>query len=186
MEDINSRIPDDHSTKATFLIMSGIICQDIGDVDNALKYYIQSSENAFALPSTRILSARDALRIYQGRGEWDEAIKLARNASKLFTLVCSRYISLRDQQHAITSISGFAADACSLFLMGGRPEEALQQLEFGRGLILSYLVDGKSDISVMKEDPEACELVEHYESLRDQLFRSSDVDRSSARRDQLG
>jgi len=185
MEDVNSRMPDDHPTKATFLMMSGMICHTLGDIDRALEYYIQSAENAYALPATRILSARDALRIYQNKREWYKAILLVRNASKLLPLVCSRYISLRDQQHAIANISGFAADACSLFLMGGRPEEALQQLEFGRGLILSYLVDGKSDISTMKEDPEACELVERYESLRDQLSRASEADRPSGRRDKL-
>ncbi|KAH7174990.1 CHAT domain-containing protein [Fusarium flagelliforme] len=185
MEDVNSRMPDDHPTKATFLMMSGMICHSLGDIDRALEYYIQSAENAYALPATRVISARDALRICQNREEWDKAILLVRKASKLLPLVCSRYISLRDQQHAITNISGFAADACSLFLMSGRPEEALQQLEFGRGLILSYLVDGKSDISIMKEDPEACELVEHYESLRDQLSQASETDRPSGRRDQL-
>jgi tetratricopeptide (TPR) repeat protein len=185
MEDVNSRMPDDHPTKATFLMMSGMICHALSDVDRALEYYIQSAENAYALPATRVLSARDALRIYQNRGEWDKAILLVREASKLLPLVCSRYITLRDQQDAITSISGFAADACSLFLMNGRPEEALEQLKFGRGLILSYLVDGKSDISTMKEDPEACELVERYESLRDQLSQTSEVDGPSGRQDQL-
>ncbi|ENH75741.1 hypothetical protein FOC1_g10003903 [Fusarium oxysporum f. sp. cubense race 1] len=185
MKFVTSRMLDDHPNKAAFLMTSGTICETLGDVDKGLQYYTQAFENSYSLPIIRLWSARNALRIHRNASEWDKAILLAGNASKLLPLVCSRYVSLRDQQHAINQVSGFAADACSLFLMSGRPEEALQQLEFGRGLILSYLADGNSDNSTMKEDPRVRGLVERYENLRDQLTQVSEDDRLSGRRDQL-
>ncbi|PNP73769.1 hypothetical protein FNYG_12959 [Fusarium nygamai] len=184
VESANLRMLHDHPHNAGWSMTSGNICQALGDVNQALRYYIISAENRHALPAFRVQAARAGLRIYRSKSEWDKAILLASIASKLLPLVCSRYISLRDQEHAITNTSGFAADACSLFLTSGRPEEALQHLEFGRGLILGYLVDGRSDLSAMKEDPQACELVRRYEILRDQLSQVNEADGPSGRRDQ--
>lgn len=172
---------DDYPKKAEFQTNQGIICECLGYLDEAYEAFAQSAESPYALPSIRLQSARIALRIAAGKGKWDEAISLAKNASKLLPLVCSRYISLQDQEYTIKDVSGLAADSCSLLLMSERPEEALQQLEFGRGLILGYLVDGKSDLSLMKEDPEARELVERYERLRDDVSRPVDPQMSGGR-----
>lgn len=43
-------------------------------------------------------------------------------------------------------ISGLAANVCSLFFKAGYVHQALQQLEFGRRIILGYLIDGRSDL----------------------------------------
>ncbi|KAF5724673.1 TPR domain-containing protein [Fusarium mundagurra] len=185
VESANFSMFDDHPEKARWSIALGNIYQTLGDVDKALRYYILSAENQNALPIIRVQAARDGLRIYRSKSDWDKAILLASIASKLLPLVCSRYVSLRDQEHAIANISGFAADACSLFLMSGCPEEALQHLEFGRGLILGYLVDGRSDLSAMKEDNQVCGLVKRYEILRDQLSKVNEAERPSGRRDEL-
>lgn len=185
VESVASRILDDDPSKAIALRTSGMICETLGHSNEALGYYVRAAENQCGLPIVSVQSARHALRIYRNGSEWDKAIVLARNASKLLPLVCSRYISIRDQEHVVTNVSGFAADVCSLLLMSGRPEEALQQLEFGRGLILSYLVDKRSDLSAMKEDPQAYGLVERYENLRDQLSHVAEVERPSGTRDHL-
>ncbi|KAL4771210.1 CHAT domain-containing protein [Aspergillus nidulans var. acristatus] len=46
--------------------------------------------------------------------------------------------------HAIAQTAGLAADAGSIFLRLTQPAKALQLLEFGRGLILGYLIDSRS------------------------------------------
>lgn len=172
---------EDYPNRAAFQTVQGMTCEGLGYLDEAYEAFAQSADNPYALPSIRLQSARSALRIAAGKGKWDKAISLAKNASKLLPLVCSRYISLQDQEYTIKDVSGLAADSCSLLLMSERPEEALQQLEFGRGLILGYLVDGKSDLSLMKEDPEARELVERYERLRDDVSRPVDPQMSEGR-----
>ena len=176
---------DDHPNKARFQTDQGMTCEDLGYCEEAYEAFTQSAGNLYALPSIRLQSARRALRIAAGKGERDKAISLAKNASKLLPLVCSRYLSLQDQEYTIKDVSGLAADSCSLLLMGGRPEEALQQLEFGRGLILGYLLDSKSDLSLMKEDPEARELVERYEQLRDDISKPVEPGQMSGARDQI-
>ncbi|RGP71228.1 chat domain-containing [Fusarium longipes] len=186
--DINSassEMQDDNPSKATFLFTFGLICQTLGDIYEALACFDQAFTSSCSLPIIRVWAARSALRIHENTKSWDEAILLAGSASKLLPLVCSRYISLRDQQHAIAQVSGLAADAASLFLMAERPDEALQQLEFSRGLILSYLVDSNSNLSNMKQDSEACALAERYENLRNELNQAPRDENLSGRQDQL-
>jgi hypothetical protein len=60
--------------------------------------------------------------------------------------------------------SGLAADACSLALKTGDIDGALQQLECGRGLVLGYIIDSRSDLSDLKRDQPT--LAEEYETHR--------------------
>ncbi|KAL3435070.1 hypothetical protein BDV09DRAFT_195245 [Aspergillus tetrazonus] len=83
---------------------------------------------------------------------WQEAAVLAEEAVQLLPLVCTRYLNREDQQHAVSQTAGLAADACSIFLHLRQPGKALQILEFGRALILGYLVDSCSDVDRLQED----------------------------------
>jgi tetratricopeptide (TPR) repeat protein len=86
---------EDYPNRAAFQTVQGMICEDLPYLEEAYEAFAQSANNPYALPSIRLQSARSALRITAGKGEWDKAISLAKNASKLLPLVCSRYISLR-------------------------------------------------------------------------------------------
>ena len=96
--------------------------------------------------------------------KWDQASSLAQAAIELLPLVCGRYLSRSDQQYAILQISGLAADACSLSLKVGHVHRALQQLEFGRGVILGYLIDGRNNLADLQEDYP--HLANEYDALR--------------------
>lgn len=101
---------------------------------------------------------------------------------ELLPLVCGRYLSRDDQQYAILQISGLAADACSLSLKVGHVHQALQQLEFGRGIILSYSIDGRSDLAKLQNDYPS--LADKYKQLRFKAFTEIEA-KEPAIREQL-
>ncbi|KAL4747469.1 CHAT domain-containing protein [Aspergillus terricola var. indicus] len=137
---------------------------NLQDFESALQHIVTSANMPNALPLERIKHARQAIRVLWPQGEWNAAMMLAKNAVQLLPLVCSRYLSRDDQQYAITQTAGLAADACSIFLQLGQPERALQTLEFGRSLILGYLIDSRSDVDQLQNDHPA--LAKQYDRLR--------------------
>lgn len=66
--------------------------------------------------------------------------------------LCDRSLSLNDQQHAVLQIEGLAANVCSLCLQENRVTEAVQKLQFGRGLLLRYMFDKRDNVSALQED----------------------------------
>jgi tetratricopeptide (TPR) repeat protein len=189
--------PKDHPDRARWLLNLGNVLElqhrrtDAGPsreqmidpkaVDRALECYIESYESANASPLTRVKAAREAIRILVDRKNWDGAVQLAEGAAKLLHIICGRYSTRADQQHAITQTSGLAADACSLLLKTGNTWRALQLLEFGRGLILGYTIDNRnepSEVSALKRDHPS--LAKRYESLRFRAMVPVDLEDPSA------
>lgn len=134
------------------------------DLLEALDSFSEASRCLSAIPRTRVRSARGAVMTLQFLEEWDRASEIAQDAVQLLPLVCGRHLNRQDQQHAIQETSGVAAIACSLSIKTGCVEQALQQVEFGRGLILGYSIDNKSDISVLKQADSF--VAERFEQLR--------------------
>jgi hypothetical protein len=88
-------------------------------------------------------------------------------------------LSRDDQQYAVRQTSGLAAEACSVSLRKGDVSEALRRIEFGRGLILGYLIDGQSDLSELElAHPD---LAKEYEDLRFKAFRQTESDEPAIR-----
>lgn len=152
---------------------------DVGDRDSALQYFVRLSRALQAPPLSRIEASRAAIRILKLKDDWEQARDLAAEALKLLPLVCSRYLGLQDQQYALTQTSGLAADACSLTLKTKDVEGAIQQLEFGRGMIVGYMIDSRSDLSELKKD--FPKLAEQYETLGYKVSRKIDSQEASVR-----
>jgi SpoVK/Ycf46/Vps4 family AAA+-type ATPase len=181
--------PLNHSERAGYLNNLGNMLSDryersenIEDERAALNVWIQSSICSSSAPLLRIRGARQALRILTRNGDWDQAHTVAETAINLLPRACSRFLSRDDQQHAVRQTSGLAADACSVSLRKGDIDEALRRIEFGRGLILGYLIDGQSDLSELEKTH--LNLAKEYEQLRFQAFRPVDSDEPAIREQQ--
>jgi hypothetical protein len=153
-EEAVASTPLNHSDRAARLNNLGNMLSDkyertgnIEDERAALTILIQSSQCLTSAPLPRIRAARHALRILSRKGDWDQAHSVSETAVSLLPHACSRFLSRNDQLHAIRQTSDLAADACSLSLRKGDVSEALRRIEFRRGLILGYLIDGQSDLS---------------------------------------
>ncbi|KAF0327339.1 TPR domain-containing protein [Colletotrichum asianum] len=143
--------PKNHPDLAKYLGNLGdvLFCRyeqtgNIEDRDSALNLFEESTKCPTAIPVVRVQAARRAIRILSDLSMWGRACELAQDAVKLLPSVCDRSLDRQDQHHAVLQTAGLASDACSLFVRTGRVSQALQQVEFGRGLILGYLIDNPS------------------------------------------
>jgi len=126
-----------------------------------------------SLPLHRLKSGRNAIQVFHRRIEWKKAGAIAETLFGLLPHLCGRYLSRDDQQHILKQLSGFAADACSLSLKLNNPREALRRVEFGRALILGYLMDGRRDISELAlAHPD---LAREYDEVRFRAFGKAEI-----------
>jgi hypothetical protein len=154
------------------LPMRFLIKEDPEDMADGLRYYKEAVALSNGYPLLRIKAARFAIRLLKMTKDWAEMKSLGETAMQLLPLVCGRYQSLDDQQQALIQTSGLAADVCSILLKMGSPEEALRKLEFGKGLVIGYLIDNRDDLMALRA---SCpELSRKYESIRRRLYLSPD------------
>ncbi|QKX53215.1 uncharacterized protein TRUGW13939_00291 [Talaromyces rugulosus] len=107
--------------------------------------------------------------------DYTSAYKISTEAIELLPRVHSRSLDIQDQQYVLSLFSGLATNACSLALQTGEPPgKAVELLERGRGVILSLLMDDRSDVTGLKAvDPT---LYTQYEGFRTEVNRSiSDI-----------
>ncbi|KAE9378769.1 TPR-like protein [Stipitochalara longipes BDJ] len=169
-QDAINSTPKDHPDQAAYLQNLGLKLAsraertgDITHLKDALQCFLETSKQPQALPLTRVRGARGAIAILQELGEWNQANMIAQAAVNLLPIICSRYASRDDQQYAIIQTSGLAADTGSILLKTGNVEKALEYMELGRGLILSYMIDDRSDWSELERASDT--LAERYKTL---------------------
>lgn len=170
--------PLDHPNRATYLNNLGSrfcdrynrTCDD-KDQQRSLQVFQDGVNCSTSLLLPRVYSGRNAIQIFHQRHSWEDAAVVTETLFGLLPRLCGRYLSHDDQQHVLKQVSGLAADACSLSLKLNDPHQALQRVEFGRALILGYLVDGRSDISELVLAYPA--LAREYEELRSRAVGTS-------------
>ncbi|OGE48761.1 hypothetical protein PENARI_c026G10257 [Penicillium arizonense] len=143
---------------------------EIQDLEEAIRVSLQAVTVTAAPPLVRILGFVQAIELLQSQGNYGNAYTLSEEAIDLLPLVHNRSLSIQDQQYVVSFFFGMAADACSLALQVGQaPIKALELLERGRGVILSLLMDDRSDTSELRAvNPTLCE---QYENLRLEIHR---------------
>ncbi|KAK7623892.1 hypothetical protein IWX48DRAFT_683897 [Phyllosticta citricarpa] len=168
---------------------AGIEASRLADLNEAIGYFEQSLE---AVHSTRLAWGPQAFGLsfmlsYRAQltGETSSlptAFKLLlmsveNEAESHFDRISMasralRYIFERQQRNrGVARQTGqrSPADTCSFSLKLDNVEEALQRVEYGRGLILGHLIDRKDDITGLKE--KHVDLGKRYLDLRDREIR---------------
>ena len=165
------------SNLANMLQVRSVLLNKQDDVEAALRCSTMAAESSTAVPLIRVKAARNAIRILQKRSSWEQMRSLAQRAIQILPLVCGRYLSRQDQQHAVIETSGLAADVCSILLNTEDTEEALRRLEFGRGLVIGYVIDNRDNLSALKADHS--DLAQRYEMLRSKISQPIDIQASN-------
>ncbi|KIW12588.1 hypothetical protein PV08_09866 [Exophiala spinifera] len=152
--------------------------QDVSkDLDTALNHFEEAANMQSAHPLHRIKASRSAIRILHEREAWDKMKILGENAMELLPMVCGRYLSRKDQQQAVIETSGLAADVCSILLRGDQVEQALQQLEFGKAILIGYAIDNHDDLRTL--EARCSDLTKRYRDLRSQLYLQPTLESSN-------
>jgi tetratricopeptide (TPR) repeat protein len=175
--------PVDHPDRALYLSNLGNALQTrfehtgaAKDLNDAFQGYTEAANMDAAAPSTRIGAGRAAASLV-ARTDPGLAASLLKAAVLLLPEVAPRFLERGDQQHAIGRFDGLAAAAAAMTLSDPavpqiqRPAQALRLLEAARGVLLSQVLNTRSDLSELRDhNPE---LAERFVELRDWLDRPS-------------
>jgi tetratricopeptide (TPR) repeat protein len=137
--------------------------EEMKDLEEVTKRYLEAFDCTGAIPLERVKAAARCLSRLADLYKTHEAIKLGREALELLPVVNKRNLDRSDQQFILSGFAGIASDLCALLLSEDRVHKAVECLEQGRAIIISRLLDDRSDVSgLCQEHPK---LAECYQSL---------------------
>ena len=166
--------PDDHPDRAAFLNNLGNKLKSryertgaIADLDDASIHLQKAWNSTMAIQFHRIKAAAQCIKLLAVRRNVDVAIQLGKDVIRLLPTVNTKLLDRNDQQYVVSTFAGVAADLCALLLASNSLDDALQYLEEGRTVILSQLIDHRSDMSDLAQyHPD---IARRYEELRDEV-----------------
>ncbi|KAN0071674.1 CHAT domain containing protein [Elaphomyces granulatus] len=158
--------PADHPDKAACLYNLGINLEiryertgEMRDLEEALRYLYDAWDCTNAVPFHRV---RHSIVFVPPPAKLDAGITLGRAVLELLPTVHTRLLDRNDQQFVMSTFAGVASDLCGFFLASSRPNEALEYLEQGRGVIISQLLDRHTDLSdLIADHPTLARQYEH-------------------------
>jgi hypothetical protein len=142
------------------------------DLAAASASLIEAAELETAAPSVRVRAAR-AAGLLLAEVDVSRAVQVLESAVRLLPNMAPRDLIRADQQHALGSISGLAADAAATALsvpqsVVDRPAaRAVRLLEMGRAVLLSQALDTRSDLTELRAQHPA--LAARYAEMRQLL-----------------
>jgi tetratricopeptide (TPR) repeat protein len=166
--------PEGQPDHATFLTNLGVVLahryertEETADIDEALICLRLAWSCQTAIPFHRIKAAARCLKLLAIQHKTEVGASLGRDIIDLLPTVNTRLLERSDQQFVMATFAGVASELCAFLLESGQPEDALQYLEKGRAVILSQLVDSRSDVSdLAKQHPD---LARRYQRLLDEV-----------------
>jgi tetratricopeptide (TPR) repeat protein len=112
---------------------------------------LRVAETAARLPSApaseRLRACRYWGHVAAARGRWDSAAAGFAAGVRLLPRVAPRNLTRRDAEHQLTTVEGVHLDAAACAVRAGDAEGALSVLEQGRGVLLSYALDARTERS---------------------------------------
>lgn len=183
-------IPSDHPNRAESLLQLAItlsknaeLTKNTEDLDNCFRYWKECWDCKNSQPSTRISAATlffltvSSLQLWElidlpGRPSLTvsssllkESHSLLEGAILLLPKISQRSLERRDQQYNLLSFGKLATNAASSALSTGKSAyDALKLLELSRGIIMSFAIDCRSDLSDLKRTHP--KLFEKFDDLR--------------------
>ncbi|CAM1508780.1 Fc.00g056280.m01.CDS01 [Cosmosporella sp. VM-42] len=120
-----------------------------------------------AIPFHRVQAGARCLKLLAPQHKTDIAIGLGKNIIDLLPTVNTKLLDRSDQQFVVSTFSGVAANLCAFLLQSSQPADALRYLEKGRAVIISQLVDTRSDLSFLEQQHP--HIARQYQQLRDEV-----------------
>lgn len=189
--------PDDHPLRAQCLVNLGSallfrwnLSRDADDLAMAFDLYREATRQVTAPASVRLQAARAWAMASVRTSDWAEGLDACRAAIAELPLLAWHGLDREDRLDALGRTASLACDAAAVALNAGLPEEALQLLEQGRGVLLAQALDARDDMTELRE--QAPELADQIREVRVLLDTSpagpeptrGDVDPAQLRREQ--
>lgn len=154
-EEAVGRTPSDHPNRAEILLSLAEILdsasksgQAVAGLSDPLDIFLQAWDCHLSIPRVRIGAARSAAGHLAAACRWKEASSLLEKAIQLLPKVTPQFLARGDLEHLLSDFSQLAADAMSIALQAGEtPSHCLRLMELGRGIIMGFPIDCRSDLS---------------------------------------
>ena len=149
--------PEDHPQRARYLFVLGLGLADRSlsseDLRSSTEAFQKALSCSVGVPIVRISAGIYAVDNLLDEEKWNAAADTLSDILRLLPDVTPTTNSRDDMQHTLGLLSRLASLSTSVFLKAGKsPLEALQALERARGVIASFLIDARSDTSILKEN----------------------------------
>ncbi|RPA98136.1 TPR-like protein [Choiromyces venosus 120613-1] len=123
------------------------------DFNECLRLYHEAWNCPISPPRDRIRAARRAGLLLCSAGRFHESSSILEDAIHLMPSVNLQLLKRDDQQHILSKLSGLASTAASVALLAGREAyHSLKLLELGRGIIMGFAIDSRSEVSDLQAD----------------------------------
>lgn len=166
--------PDGHPSKPLRLIALAValveLCHRTGErplVLEAVRVAEVAAASAAATPSTRLRAARVWGRLAAVTDQWETAAAAFGQGVRLLSLVAPRNLHRSDLEHQLVEVDRIASNAAASAVWAGDAAGALEMLEQGRGVLLSYALDSRSELTDLRAA--APELAAEWETLGKEL-----------------
>ncbi|KAJ9419719.1 CHAT domain-containing protein [Fusarium oxysporum] len=140
---------------------------EMKDLEKASAYLLEAWSCLNAVPFHRVKAAAKCLELLAKQHRVDQGIDLGRRILDLLPSVHTGALDRNDQQFVVSTFAGVASNLCSFLLSANRSSEALEHLEQSRAIIISQLLDNRSDLSSLRQDHS--QLANQYQSLVDEV-----------------
>lgn len=135
----------------------------VTDLEEVSQCYLRAFESTVGRPLDRARAAARYISISARLSRSREGITVGKAALALLPTINTRNLDRNDQQFVLSGFAGIASDLCALLVAEGQLQDAVECLEEGRTIIISRLLDDRSDISrLCQSNPQ---LAQRYTSL---------------------
>ncbi|KAF2123085.1 CHAT domain-containing protein [Lophiotrema nucula] len=129
-------------------------------------------------PLARIRNAQLGANNFMGLKDWDAAGTMLSEAVQLFRKASPASLDEQDRQIQLKGLSGLSSMACACYISLGKPAQALEVLESGRGILANIAMGYHKDLSGIRQADEA--LYTEYVDLRDKISQPMQIANASA------
>jgi tetratricopeptide (TPR) repeat protein len=176
----------DHPREARHLFTLGLALERRApaESDESARETIRAAAAIRTAPtSTRIEVAVHWAKSALRAGDIDDAVAGFAAALELLPRLAGRHLGRGDSEHWLARYAGLASDAAACALEAGDPARAVTLLEQGRGVLLAQAIDGRSDLTDLRErEPE---LADRFARLTQELD-TAETDRHGGSDDRGG
>lgn len=157
-EDAAAEIPRDHPDRGNVLLLLAQLLHSRfeqtnshADLQRAGDIALEAWGNTTSPPRVRIRVAWFAAYLLVSVGGWNAASALVEDAVKSLPEVSPQFLGRDDHEHILSEFSQLAAVAISIALQAGSTaSHCLSLLELGRGIIMGFTIDCRSDLSELR------------------------------------
>lgn len=151
-------LPTDHFDRLNLFSLAAYAYRDRykatgSDEDRKLSYshLLEAYHSTTGTPLNRVIIAREIIVQFQSLQTWEESSSLLESALLLVPKISLPFLGREDLQHVLSKLNGLPSDAAAYALQAGKEaSHGLQLLELGRGIIASFGMDARSELSELE------------------------------------